>query len=121
MVAVSVVRKGGAISAQLTAPVVPHAADRIDDSSALALDAQSSAAAYGLTAKAISHCDPMASSPRYTVSHEPSGDETHKVKPHCTQMYPHHSPNALYDAHEYDMMQCIPDSDSAGLELLLLE
>jgi trans-2,3-dihydro-3-hydroxyanthranilate isomerase len=62
LVPVSVVRKGGAINAQLTAPVVPYAADRIEDSATLALDAQSSATAYGLSANDIEleGCGPMA-------------------------------------------------------------
>lgn len=62
LVPVSVVRKDGVVSAQLTAPVVPYLADRIDDSTAIILDAQSSATAYGLTADDIEldGCGPMA-------------------------------------------------------------
>jgi trans-2,3-dihydro-3-hydroxyanthranilate isomerase len=61
LVPVSVVRKDGAISAQLTAPVVPYEAAPIEASPSVTLDARSIAKAYGLT---ITDIDLNGSAPR---------------------------------------------------------
>lgn len=53
LVPVRVVRKDGAISARLTAPVVPYEATPIDASLSITLDAASVATAYGLTTSDI--------------------------------------------------------------------